>query len=92
MNDNDTTEPQDTPPEGTLTDQFNLNKFIKGLVRDLDDLRAGKISVRDAQARAVLAKQVLRGVHYVVQAQRFLEQNAKEVPQIENGGDHDQST
>lgn len=60
----------------TLTERFDLDSFIKGLVNDLDMLRAGKISVRDAQARAVLAKHVLRGVHYVVMAQRFLESRA----------------
>lgn len=61
----------------TLAERLDLADLISGLIQDLRDLRAGKISVRDAQARAVLAKQILRGVHYVVTAQKFIEQQAK---------------
>jgi len=57
-----------------------IEDLISGLVNDLRDLRAGKISVRDAQARVELARQILRGVHYVVQAQKFLEGQALPVP------------
>ena len=64
----------------TLAEGLNLQTFIAGLVNDLDELRAGKISTRDAQARALLAKQVLRGVHYVVQARKFLEMEARRLP------------
>jgi hypothetical protein len=60
----------------SLTDQFDLRSFVGGLVSDLKELRAGKISARDAHARAELARQVLRGVHYVVTAQKFLEARA----------------
>lgn len=54
--------------------------FTDDLIVDLQLLRAGKISVRDAQARAVLAKQVLRAVHYVVTAQRYIAERAAEIP------------
>lgn len=66
---------------GPLTQRFNLMSFTDGLIEDLDALRSGKISVRDAMARANLAKQVLRSVHYVVTAQKFLSDNARKLPQ-----------
>lgn len=62
---------QDDPD--SLAGRLNLGGLITGLMSDLTELRAGKISVRDAHARAELARQILRGVHYVVQAQKFLE-------------------
>jgi hypothetical protein len=64
----------------SLSDKFDLSDLITGLVGDLKALRAGSITVRDAQARAVLAKQILRGVHYVVIAQKFLEGRALPKP------------
>lgn len=64
----------------SLAERFDLSDLIAGLAADLKDLRAGKISVRDAQARAVLAKQILRGVHYVVVAQKYLEGRALPSP------------
>lgn len=64
----------------TFTERFSLDDVINGLAQDLKDLRAGKISIRDARARADLAKQLLRGVHYVVTAQKFMEQRARTVP------------
>lgn len=64
----------------TLSERLDLRDLIGGLAGDLRDLRAGKISVRDAHARAELAKQILRGVHYVVVAQRFIESQALPAP------------
>jgi len=63
-----------------IADRFDLQTLIEGLAQDLKDLRAGKISVRDAHARAALGKQILRGVHYVVVAQKFLEGRALPSP------------
>lgn len=63
-----------------LSESLNLQNLIGGLIGDLNDLRAGKISVRDAHARAELARQILRGVHYVVQAQKFLSGQALPPP------------
>ena len=68
---------------GPLTERFNLATFTDDLIADLRALRAGKISVRDARARADLAKQVLRAVHYVVTAQKYLSDKAKALPPIE---------
>ncbi len=55
-----------------MSERFNLTSFTDDLINDLHLLRNGKISVRDAHARAELARQVLRAVHYVVIAQRYL--------------------
>jgi len=67
--------PDDLEPR-SLAERLDLGTFIGGLVTDLKMLREGKISVRDAHARAELARQVLRGVHYVVNAQKYLEGRA----------------
>lgn len=61
----------------SLDQQFDLAGLVRGLVGDLRELRAGIISVPDAKARAELARQALRGVHYVVTAQKFLAGAAK---------------
>jgi hypothetical protein len=66
-----------------LSERFNLAKFTDDLVGDLKALRQGKITVREARARADLAKQVLRSVHYVVTAQKYLAENA--TPALPNG-------
>ena len=63
-----------------LSDRFNLMSFTDDLIGDLQALRAGRISARDARARADLAKQVLRAVHYVVTAQKFMADQAKTLP------------
>lgn len=70
-------------PEGTklLTERFDLSDLINGLVSDLRALRGGTITVREAHARAELARQILRGVHYVVTAQKFLEGRALPMPE-----------
>lgn len=66
-----------------LSERFRIDAMIDGLASDLDALRAGRISVREANARAALAKQILRGVHYVVTAQRFLSDQARQIPSAE---------
>lgn len=70
----------DIKEDGPMTQRFDLLTFTDGLIKDLAELRLGKISVRDARARAELARQVLRSVHYVVSAQKFIEQQALSVP------------
>lgn len=71
--------PQENEP-GPLTQRFNLMEFTDSLIQDLQDLRENKISVREANARALMAKQILRSVHYVVTAQKYLGDNAKRLP------------
>lgn len=59
-----------------LTEKFNLINFTDSLICDLTLLRAGKITTKDAMARAELAKQVLRSIGLVVQAQKYLSDQA----------------
>jgi hypothetical protein len=68
------------PIPGSAAERFNLALFVDRLIIDLELLRAGRISIREAKARSELAKQVLRGVHYIVTAQKFLEGQATQLP------------
>lgn len=70
-----------------VADSLGLRDVVLGLVRDMEELRAGRISPADALARANLAKQVFNGVRLYVTASRFLEQGAQPVAQI--GEPHD---
>jgi hypothetical protein len=62
-----------------LSERFSVEAMIGGLADDLAALRGGQISVEDARVRAELAKQFLNGVRLVVNAQKFLAANAKEI-------------
>ncbi len=62
-----------------VADSLGLRDVILGLASDLRDLRAGKISTQDAQARAAVAKQMFNGVRLYLQAMRSLEGSAKPV-------------
>lgn len=64
----------------SLAERLDLADLISGMVGDLRALRAGTISVREAHARAEIARQILRGVHYVVTAQKYLEGRALPAP------------
>jgi hypothetical protein len=68
---------ENTEPAGELSTRFDLMSFTDSLIGDLRDLRGGKISTKDAMARAELAKQVLRSVQLVVTARKFIEGAAK---------------
>ena len=64
-----------------LTDaasKYSLNAVVFGIADDLVLLRAGKISVKDAQTRALLAKQYMNGVRLVLNARKSLEDMAKQ--------------
>jgi hypothetical protein len=58
-----------------VSDKLGLDDIIRGLARDLDDLRANKISNHDAIARALLAKQIFNGVRLYLVGSKFLEQH-----------------
>lgn len=73
-------------PQSTLDEDFSLKSIVDGIVGDLNELRAGRISVADARVRAELAKQVLRGIGYAVQAQKFLAGQAAQLPGPEDAG------
>ena len=63
-----------------VTDDLSLNKIIIGLTSDLDELRAGKISVNDAIARSMLAKQIFNGVRIYLNATKMLSATAQALP------------
>ncbi|MDR3495340.1 MAG: hypothetical protein P4L82_12135 [Ancalomicrobiaceae bacterium] len=60
-----------------LSERYSIDAIITGLVTDLEDLRTGKISTREAQARAQLAHEIMRGINLVIRGQQILEQRAK---------------
>lgn len=68
---------EDNQIQGELTARFDLMTFTDSLIEDLQLLRSGKISVRDAMARAEIAKQVLRSAGLVVSARKYLSDAAK---------------
>ena len=61
------------------SDSLGLGAVISGLVADLQELREGKISVQDAQARAMLAKQIFNGCRIYLNGQKILDSRAKQV-------------
>lgn len=62
-----------------VTDRLNLDKIILGLSSDLEQLRAGKISVNDAIARSLLAKQIFNGVRIYLSASKMLASGASTI-------------
>jgi len=56
-----------------------LVDIIKGLANDLDALRAGKITVSDAMARSMLAKQIFNGVRIYMNGTKLLSGQAKTI-------------
>ena len=67
------------PEHSPLDEQFSLEDVIKGLAADLSELRAGKISIDDAKARAELGKQIMNGVRLVINARKSLEGGARQI-------------
>lgn len=61
-----------------VSDRLNLEEIIKGLAGDLTALRTGQISIGDAQARAMLAKQIFNGVRIYLNGISILSGAAKE--------------
>jgi hypothetical protein len=72
--------PRKEMAKGPMTERFNLMQFTDSLIKDLELLRTGKISLRDASVRADLAKQVLRAVGLVVTAQKYIEGSVTKLP------------
>ncbi|WP_230463306.1 hypothetical protein [Sphingobium sp. Cam5-1] len=66
---------QDAPTD--VGDRYSLDMIVKGIADDLVALRAGRISIKDAQARALLAKQYMNGVRLVINARKSLEGDAR---------------
>lgn len=61
---------------------LGLTNIIQGLAGDLDALRAGKITVQDAIARSLLAKQIFNGVRIYLNGTKLLSERAKPVNDI----------
>ena len=66
-----------TKKKDTLPDA--IAAFTIDLIQDLKDLRAGKISARDAKVRALLAHEVLRSVHLQFEGMKFISAQAKQI-------------
>lgn len=62
-----------------VSEKLDLEAVIAGLSGDLKQLRAGEISIGDAQARAMLAKQIFNGVRIYLNGISLLSQTAKQV-------------
>jgi hypothetical protein len=60
-----------------ISDRHSLDKIVQGIADDLAALRAGTISVSDANARMMLAKQYMNGVRLVLTARNSLEAGAR---------------
>lgn len=70
----------ETAPE---SERLSLDRIISGLAGDLDALRAGQISVNDAIARSMLAKQIFNGVRLHLNASKLFSDQAKPVKAID---------
>lgn len=62
-----------------VADDLGLRGIIIGLATDIESLRAGRISVAEAQARAALAKQLFNGCRIYLQAIKMVEQGAQPI-------------
>lgn len=68
-----------------VSESLGLVQVINGLVGDLQELRAGKISTQDAIARSLLAKQIFNGVRLYLNGTKLLAEQARETPALANG-------
>ena len=67
-------------PARAALESLNIADIVKGLVGDLEDLRANRITVVDARARAKLAHEIMRGIGQIVTAQKFINGALKLLP------------
>jgi hypothetical protein len=65
-----------------VAESLGLIKIIHGLAGDLDALRGGKITVQDAIARSLLAKQIFNGVRIYLNGTKLLSEQARNCPTI----------
>lgn len=65
-----------------LSEQLGLAGVVGGLVSDLEALRAGRITVSDAMARAMLAKQIFNGVRLYLNGAKILSDDAKPIADL----------
>jgi hypothetical protein len=65
--------PQSSPLANSLT------QLAADLIADYRDLRAGKLSVREARTRATVAREAMRAVHLNFEGLKFLSDRAKAI-------------
>ena len=56
-----------------------LTRLARNLIDDYELLRKGKLSVREARARANLAREAMRAVHLQFEGLRFMSEQAKRI-------------
>ena len=61
------------------SEALGLEKIIRDLAGDLTALRGGKITVQDAIARSMLAKQIFNGVRIYLNGAKILSERAAHV-------------
>ncbi|HEV7340825.1 MAG TPA: hypothetical protein VGN68_04265 [Sphingopyxis sp.] len=66
-----------------ISDQLGIPTIISGLCADLEQLRKGEISVNDAMARSMLAKQIFNGVRLYMNGTKILADSARPTIAIE---------
>lgn len=70
-----------------VAEQLGIPSIIAGLCGDLEQLRAGQISVNDAMARSMLAKQIFNGVRLYMNGTKLLSEGARPAKAISAGED-----
>jgi hypothetical protein len=56
---------------------LNIADIVVGLVKDLEGLRSGAVTIPQARARSQLAHEIFRGINLVIVGQRIIEGNAR---------------
>jgi len=67
-----------------IADQLGIPSIIAGLCGDLEQLRNGEITVNDAMARSMLAKQIFNGVRLYLNGTKLLSENARPISAIDS--------
>jgi hypothetical protein len=62
-----------------VSEALGLDGIIRDLAGDLAELRAGKITVQDAIARSMLAKQIFNGVRIYLNGTKILADRAVKI-------------
>ena len=62
-----------------MTGLVSLTRFAQGLMADVRAHREGKLTTREARARAMLAREALRAVHLELEGRKFMAMSAKDV-------------
>ncbi len=63
-----------------MLEDTTLNEVTLGLIGDLRDLRAGKITNTDARTRAQIAREILRSVHLILEGMKVIQATNSKAP------------